>query len=233
VVISVPTAGIGERTVAKLPRWLAATFFLLPIFGLLYLAGSASAECGEGSLLRVDRITGIAVNCDGSEFTGRGAPGGQVDFLALGERVFGGQEISIVNCSACHGPQGQGGVGPAFAAVVTTFSSCLDHVEWVAKGTAGFQGEGRATYGDIEKPVGGVGTMPGFGASLTPEQLASVVAFERIRFGGGAEDTVLQDCGLVTPDEPTEGESPTATTEGETPATTTEGEASTSTPVVP
>jgi hypothetical protein len=192
--------------VAKLPRWLAATFFLLPLFGLLYLAGAASAECGEGSLLRVDRITGIAVNCDGSEFAGRGGLEGEVDFLALGERLFGGQEISLVNCAACHGPQGQGGVGPAFASVITTFSSCLDHVEWVNKGTAGFQGEGRATYGDVGKPVGGVGTMPGFGASLTPEQLASVVAFERIRFGGGNEDAVLQDCGLVVLQESTEGE---------------------------
>src|SRR5690606_11171005 len=63
-------------------------------------------------------------------------------------------------------------------------------------GTSGFRAEGRDTYGDLAKPVGGVGIMPGF-ATLTEEQLASVVAFERVRFGGADPAETFVDCGLV------------------------------------
>jgi hypothetical protein len=91
---------------------------------------------------------------------------------------------------------GEGGVGPAFNGVVATFSSCLDHLEWVRLGTNGFRDQGIGTYGDLAKPVGGGGVMPSF-ASLSEEQLASVVAFERIRFGGADPDQTFVDCGLV------------------------------------
>jgi hypothetical protein len=36
--------------------------------------------------------------------------------------------------------------------------------------------------------------MPGFGSSFTPEQLASVVIFERVAFGGLSVDDVEDDC---------------------------------------
>ena len=39
--------------------------------------------------------------------------------------------------------------------------------------------------------------MPSFAASLSAEQIATVVSFERVRFGGGDPATVLADCGLV------------------------------------
>lgn len=210
VVVTVPTSGLQERTAAAMPKWLAAAFLLVATFGLLQLAGATSNECGEGAELAADRVTGALVNCDGTPFTGRGEPGGEVDFFALGEQVYTGQVVPAANCAGCHGAQGQGGAGPAFATVVATFASCVDHVEWVGKGTIGFQAEGRTTYGDLDKPVGGVGNMPGFGASLTPEQIASAVAFERIRFGGADPDQTLVECGLVEGAE--EGET------GETPA---------------
>ena len=38
--------------------------------------------------------------------------------------------------------------------------------------------------------------MPAFGTSLTEEQLASAVAFERVRFGGADPAETLTDCGL-------------------------------------
>jgi mono/diheme cytochrome c family protein len=202
VVVSVPTAGLAERVASSVPRWLAAVFIILPAIGLLYLAGSGSAsECTEGGIgLAVDPVTGQAVNCDGSEFEGRGEPGGGTDFVALGEQLYAGAVVSGVNCAGCHGANGGGGVGPGFGGVNLAFSSCADHIEWVDLGTSGFQAAGRTTYGDLNKPVGGGGNMPGFQASLTPEQLAAVVAYERIRFGGGNEDEVLADCGLVTPE---------------------------------
>jgi mono/diheme cytochrome c family protein len=218
VVVTVATSGLKERTAAGLPGWLAASFLLVAMFGVLQLAGATANPCGEGAELAVDRLSGDLLNCDGSPFEGRGEPGGGVDYAALGEEIYTGQVVPAANCAGCHGPQGQGGAGPAFATVVATFSSCTDHMEWVSKGTMGFQAEGRTTYGDLNKPVGGVGNMPGFGTSLTAEQIAAAVSFERVRFGGADPDQTLIDCGLVeTPDEGAEGQAPA---EGEGAATT-------------
>lgn len=228
-VVTVPAAGLLERTVGSLPRWLAAAFLVLPLFGLLQLASASSLDCGQGTELSVDRVTGVLENCDGSPFEGRGAPGGAPDFVALGGEIFLGQVVTAANCSSCHGPAGQGGTGPALAGVGTTFASCADHIEWVTKGSSGFQAEGRSTYGDLSKPI--TANMPSFAASLSAEQIASVVAFERVRFGAVDPATVLADCGLVeaAPEDSAtttageagaEGGATTTTTAPETSATT-------------
>ncbi len=217
-VITVPTAGIRERTNLAIPRWLAAVMLIIPAFALFALGGSATGECGENTELATNVITGQVVNCDGTEFTGSGAGGGGGDFIAMGEDVY----LNVANCDGCHGAQGQGGVGPGFSGVVTTFGSCTDHIEWVTLGSVGFQGEGRSTYGDTDKPI--AGGMPAFGTTLTEEQLASAVAFERVRFGGADPTETLTDCGLA-PAEGEEGEAPGETTpDGEPPA---EGETTT------
>jgi hypothetical protein len=109
--------------------------------------------------------------------------------------------------------------------VRATFSSCVDHIEWVGKGTQGFQNEGRSTYGDLAKPVGVVGTMPGFAATLTAEQIGAIAAFERVRFGGVPAEEALADCGLVLP-APEEG----APVDGEGAVGEGEGEAETPAP---
>ena len=199
IVVTVPTSGLTERMVPSLPTWLASMLLLIPLFGLLQLFGSTTNDCGEAGELLVDRVSGALVNCDGSPFEGRGTPGGGTDFIALGEQIYTGQVVAAANCQSCHGAQGQGGVGPALTTVRATFSSCMDHIEWVAKGTQGFQNEGRSTYGDLDKPVGGAGNMPAFAAALTPEQIGAVAAFERVRFGGVAAEEALADCGLVLP----------------------------------
>ncbi len=217
-VITVPTAGIRERTNLAIPRWLAAVMLIIPAFALFALGGSATGECGEATELSTNVITGQVVNCDGTEFTGSGAGGGGADFVAMGEDVY----QNVANCDGCHGAQGQGGVGPGFSGVVTTFGSCTDHIEWVTLGSDGFQGEGRSTYGDTNKPI--AGGMPQFGTTLTEEQLASVVAFERVRFGGADPAETLTDCGLA-PAEGEEGEAPGETTPGEEPPA--EGETTT------
>ena len=205
VVVSVPTARLTERTSSTLPRWLAALFLVVPVIGLLYLAGnSARAGCVEGGVeLAVNRIDSTVANCDGSEFTGR-AEDTAGNFLAVGEALF-------ETCAGCHGANGEGGVGPTFATVLSTFSSCADHIEWVTLATGGFQEAGRATYGDLAKSVGGGGFMPGFATSNTPEEIASVVVFERIRFGGADLDETLIECGLI---ETEEGETEEGETEG-------------------
>jgi mono/diheme cytochrome c family protein len=209
VVVSVPTAGLKERTVAAVPWWLAAVFVIIPVFGLLQLATAATNECGQGVELLPDRVTGELRNCDGSQFEGRGPAGGGSDFIGAGEALF----VGSAACAGCHGAQGEGGVGPALSTVLATFSSCADHIEWVTKGTQGFQAEGRTGYGDPNKPYSGA-LMPGFGASLSPEQIASVAAFERVRFAGADPDQTLVDCGLTeaAPEEggeqPAEGGAP-------------------------
>ncbi len=197
VVITVPTAGIKERTNYAVPTWLVALFMLVPLFGLLGLAGGAETVCNEATELQMDRQTGNLVNCDGTAFEGREAAGGGADFIAIGEGIY-------PECASCHGPNGEGGVGPALAPVTGTFGSCTDHIAWVAAGTSGFQAQGLGTYGDSGKPVGGGGNMPGFEGTLDAEQMASVVAFERVRFGGENPEAALVACGLAE-EETTEG----------------------------
>ena len=193
-VITVPTARIRERTNFSMPSWLTALLIVAPLVALFALGGSATGTCGEATELGVDVITGEIVNCDGSEFTGSQIGGGGTDFVAVGSEIYAAQ------CAGCHGPNGAGvGNFPALTGVMTTFGACGDHLEWVALGSAGFQAEGRNSYGDTGKSIGG--GMPAFGSSLSPEQLAAVVAFERVRFGGGDEAEVGVDCGITEPDD--------------------------------
>ncbi|MEX1037682.1 MAG: c-type cytochrome [Acidimicrobiia bacterium] len=206
VVVTVPTSGIKERTNFAVPKWLAVLFFIAPLVALFALGGSATGECGSATELTTNVITGEIVNCDGSEFTGSAVGGGGTDFIALGEAIYQGGEVSGVNCAGCHGAGGGGGAGPAMNAVLTVFGSCADHSEWVALATAGLQAAGESTYGDTNKPLGGFGApMPGFANSLTDEQIAAVSAFERVRFGGQDPEAALIDCGLAE-DPEAEGE---------------------------
>jgi cytochrome c553 len=223
-VVTVPTAGIKERTNFVIPRWLTALMLIAPLFALFALGGSATGACGEGTELSIDVISGEIVNCDGTEFTGGGLAGGATDFIALGSEIY----TPASSCAGCHGASGQGGVGPPLAGVVTTFGSCEDHVEWVLLGSPGFAAQG--TYGDTNKPVNG--GMPAH-ASLTDEQLRSVAAFERVRFGGANPEETLVDCGLVEPEDGEEGEEPTEGEEGEEPTEGEEGEEPTDTTVPP
>ena len=193
-VVTVPTAGIKERTNFSIPRWLVALMLVAPLFALFALGGSATGACGEGTELAIDVISGEIVNCDGTEFTGGGAGGGATDFVALGADLYVGAVTPASNCAGCHGADGQGGVGPALTGVVTTFGSCEDHVTWVQLGSEGWRAEIGDTYGDTNKPVGS--GMPPHGA-LTDEQLRAVTAFERVRFSGTDEEETLVDCGLV------------------------------------
>ncbi len=225
-VVTVPTAGIRERTNFVFPRWLAAVMLIIPLFALFALGGAATGVCGEATELQTDVVSGQIVNCDGSDFTGSGVGGGGTDYLALGDAIYHGDGAT---CVGCHGAGGGGGVGPALTGVLTTFGSCTDHMEWVRLGTQGFQAAGRTTYGDTNKPVGGGGTMPSH-ASLSPEQLAAVVTFERVRFGGEDPAEALVDCG-VGPEAPAEGEQGGPPAQGEEGAPPAEGEIVTSTTV--
>jgi len=186
-VVTIPSAGIRERTNFVIPKWLTAVILVVPMFALYAVGGASTGECGEANELQTDVVTGDIVNCDGAAFTGRQAAGGETDPIAVGADLYSAQ------CASCHGPAGEGvGSFPAMKGVMTTFGACADHKQWVSLGSTGWPDP---VYGDTNKAVG-VG-MPPFGGSLTEEQLSAVVAFERVRFGAADQDETLADCGLA------------------------------------
>ena len=54
--------------------------------------------------------------------------------------------------------------------------------------------------------------MPGFQGKLTEEELMAVVVFERVVFGGGDTEEVLNDCGLLESEEDEENIEAVSTT---------------------
>ena len=98
-------------------------------------------------------------------------PAGEDDPLVLGAEVYSG------NCASCHGGSGAGVSGPGFVdgAIMETWPDWRDHAAWVRLGSNDWPA---ATYGATEKPVGGVGIMPGW-PTLTDQQIAEVVLHER------------------------------------------------------
>lgn len=196
-VVTVPTAGIKERTNFLIPGWLTAVMLIVPLFALFTLGSASTGTCGEATELATNVVTGEIVNCDGSRFTGSAVGGEGTNYIALGDDIYNGRAVTGVNCAGCHSANGQGaGTFPALTGVLTTFGACSDHAEWISLGTSGFQNTNRATYGDTAKAVGGAGNMPSFGGALSDEQIAAVAAFERVRFGGASGDAVLADCAL-------------------------------------
>lgn len=176
-----PSAEERVPVFAGFPRWLAASFIVIPMIALLYAGLSPNGpDCGASGQLDINPVTGEVQGCAGDA-----SP-----FFTLGETTY--QSI----CAACHSADGSGGVGPAFTggAVLQTFSACPDHIDWVTTGSANWPD---ATYGDTNKPVGGVGVMPGFGSNLSEQDIASVVLYERVAFGGQDITEAEVDCGLV------------------------------------
>ena len=188
--VLVGSAGIRAMQRFALPGWLTASFVLIPLAALFYAATFATGpECGNAGALAIDPVTGVAENCDGSEFGSLGN-----DLLKLGAGLF--LDEAAPPCQSCHGAEGGGGTGPALAAgaVTATFPACDDHIQWVTLGTTGWSQEIGSTYGATNKPVGGGGVMPGYGDALTPEEIVAVVLFERVTFGGSDAAETEADC---------------------------------------
>lgn len=89
--------------------------------------------------------------------------------LASGQAIY-------MQCAACHGATGGGGVGPALAGgdLAQMFPNFKDQIRWVSLGSAGWPGD---TYGATNKPK--KGGMPAWAGNLTPLQIAEVVRYER------------------------------------------------------
>ncbi len=80
-----------------------------------------------------------------------------------GAVVVNGQAIYLARCASCHGSDGGGRLGPQLTGrVVTRFPDAADEIDVVTNGR---------------------GSMPAFGGSLTPEEIAAVVEFTRTDLG--------------------------------------------------
>jgi mono/diheme cytochrome c family protein len=97
--------------------------------------------------------------------------------LQLGERVYS------ANCASCHGANGEGSaVFPRLAGgeAVKTFPDEPEHTAWVENGSQGVKGQ---PYGDPAREggqrVATQGAMPGFASTLSAEEIAAVVLYER------------------------------------------------------
>ncbi|MEX2543178.1 MAG: c-type cytochrome [Trueperaceae bacterium] len=75
------------------------------------------------------------------------------------------------SCALCHGPEGQGGVGPALA--------------------------GNANLGDsqflLDRVLRGAGRMPPFARRLSDSQIAAIATHERVGWGNGFEQVTARD----------------------------------------
>ena len=94
----------------------------------------------------------------------------------------GGQIYVSSACVSCHQADGGGSSAvPALTGVLKTWPDYRDHMAWVRLGSAGWGGYS-TTYGATATPIGG-GGMPNF-PTLTDQQLAQVILYERVQFGG-------------------------------------------------
>jgi mono/diheme cytochrome c family protein len=177
-----------QKAAGRYPAWLAASLVIIPLIAALYvMVVPDQPSCGSAGQVAVDPATGLHANCDGSAYGAQGDSN-----LAAGGDIF------TASCAACHGAAGEGGVGPAMAggAVLETFpaGSCSTHIEWVTLGSNGWPDP---TYGAQNKPVGASGAiMPPWGSTLSEEEIAQVVLYERVALGGEDQATAATDCGL-------------------------------------
>ena len=109
-------------------------------------------------------------------------PQGLTGLLGEGEELYVEQ-----GCSGCHGGEGGGGIGPAFAGgeLHETFTAVEDQVVCIAQGSAVVgTGQNYASADGRARQV--AGGMPGFGlgaaSELDVEQILAVTLFERTQF---------------------------------------------------
>ena len=83
---------------------------------------------------------------------------------AAGSGPRTGAQIYQSSCAVCHGPDGEGGVGPELGggAAVAAFPDVADQVAVVANGR---------------------GAMPSFNRTLTPQEIEAVVEYTRKELG--------------------------------------------------
>jgi mono/diheme cytochrome c family protein len=120
-----------------------------------------------------------------------GAFGSRVKANANDPVALGGTLFSS-NCSSCHGANGEGGIGPQLnnGEVLKVWPNIQDHINWVHTGGGPFVGKSIGSLIKITVPANNV--MPGFASTLSDAQIAQIVCYERVQFGGEAES--IKNC---------------------------------------
>lgn len=124
--------------------------------------------------------------------------------------LFEGGEVYAEVCASCHGGTGSGGTGRQLngGEVLLTFPSdaagydgLAGHIAWVANGSDQTEitegpvyGDPARTGTDSPRTVGSFGAAMGnFTESLTVEELAAVVYYERVAHGGIDDETAAHE----------------------------------------
>ncbi|GEM_PF-1166996 len=120
--------------------------------------GTTTAGSGSGSAAEAPATT-VAEDTGGGASETPEAPAAPTADMALGQTVF------EANCAVCHGQNGEGLVGPQLGggAAVANFPDPADQIAVVTDGRGG---------------------MPAWGSSLSEEEIAAVVAYEREGLSG-------------------------------------------------
>ncbi|WP_369819055.1 cytochrome c [Alcanivorax sp. HI0044] len=92
-------------------------------------------------------------------------------FAGIDQALEEGKQVYDSACALCHGANGEGGIGLAFAG--TEFATNKEHLNE-----------------HIDVLVNGRGAMPNFKAQLTPRQIAAVITYERNAFGNDTGDLI-------------------------------------------
>ena len=124
--------------------------------------------------------------------------------------LFEGGEVYAEVCASCHGGTGSGGTGRQLSGgeVLLTFPSdaadydgLASHIAWVANGSEQTEivegpsyGDPARTGTDSPRTVGSFGAVMGsFTESLSVEELAAVVYYERVAHGGIDDETAAHE----------------------------------------
>jgi mono/diheme cytochrome c family protein len=115
-----------------------------------------------------------------------GAFGSRTKAVANSPVTVGAGVYTSAGCAACHGANGEGGVGPQLnsGAVLKQWPNVQDHIAWVHTGGATHIGQ---TIGGVVVTAGNA--MPGFNGVISDAQIADVVCYERVTFGGSPPDS--------------------------------------------
>lgn len=129
--------------------------------------------------------------------------------------IGAGAAVYTAQCSSCHGVNGEGGVGYAFAGgeVLKTYPHIEDMLRWIYFGTQNYQTAGIEIPGNPERDggphvTGAQGVMPNFGAttggSLTDAELLAVTCHVRYTLAGAdpAGDYAEEFATWCSPDAP-------------------------------
>lgn len=167
-----------------MPRWWLYTFYLTIAWGIFYLIGISVGwiDTYEDSLakenVKIDKLVAAA-----AEAAPDVTPESLQEAVASGEYLESGKAAFVAYCAACHGQNGEGGVGPN-----------LTDSSWIHGGTL-MDIYRVADEGVIEK------SMPAWGAVLKHDGLLGVVTYidsirdTNVEGGKEAQGTVYKAAG--------------------------------------